>query len=238
MHSITKICADHLRAFSYQQGVNLKSGHAHELTVAFYGYKSKAAMLSDTLSPIENLTHAQYLVLMPSSFIEDRRKCLEDLPSDLPDIYTLSEEMFAWLISEEKLSFRIFPSWAHLAEALTTEYLKKQRNLILPLNFKSENASLIFNKPLYEFNPKVETTGSEVKLIVSNRYYVSNNISFLGSIDIKIAIKLHRIAGHIGYANAEISLIDCSSQTFSQTGQPFGFSENNIDDHLGFADRL
>lgn len=218
MFSFSKRCADHLRAFSNTHGIKLKSGHAHELGAAFCGYKSRAAMLADTLSPIENIAQTQYLVLIPSSFIDDRRKYLEDLPSDLSDTYTLGEQMFVKLISEEKLSFRVFPSWTHLAEALTTEYLKKQGSLILSQNFQRKNASIIFNKPLYEFNPKVETVDSEVKLIVSNRYYVSNNISFLGSINIKIAIKLHRVAGHIGYANAEISLIDCFSQAFSQTG--------------------
>lgn len=215
MSSFSKICADHLRAFSNSHSIKLKSGHAHELNAAFWGYKSRAAMLADTLSSIENLAQTQFLVLMPSSFIDDRRKCLEDLPSDLPDTYTLGEEIFAKLISEEKFSFRVFPSWAHFAEAATAEYLKKQGSLILSQNFRHENASIIFNKPLYEFNPKVEITGSEVQLIVSNRYYFSNNISFLGSIDIKIAIKLHRVAGYIGYANAEISLIDCSCQMLS-----------------------
>lgn len=210
--SIAKLCADHLRAISNNYGIKLKSGHAHELVASFFGYKSKAALLSDTLSPIENIGQAQIFVLIPSSFIEERRKCLEDLPSDLPDTYTLGEEMFTFLASQKMLLGNSFPSWVHLAEALTNEYLQKNGNLILPQNFgPSENARNIFNKPVYEFNPKIETIDNEVKLTVSNRYYGSSYVNFQ-PIDVVLTIKLPRIAGHFGYAKPEISLIDISSQ--------------------------
>ncbi|HEO1393689.1 TPA: hypothetical protein ACXYKE_002104 [Legionella pneumophila] len=205
--SIAKLCADQLRAISNNYGVKLKSSHAHELVAAFFGYKSKAALLSDTLASIENIGQAQIFVLIPSSFIEERRKCLVDLPSDLPDTYTLGEEMFTFLAAQKMLVGNSFASWVHLAKALTNEYLQINGNLILPKNFgPSENARSIFNKPVYEFNPKLEATENGVKLTLSNRYHGSSHVHF-HPIDVVLTIKLRRIAGHFGYAKPEISLI-------------------------------
>jgi hypothetical protein len=167
-------------------------------------------MLADTRSQVDNIAQVQLLVLTPSQFIDDRRKCLEDLPPNLPDTYTLSEEMFVKLIAKEGLSFRVFPSWMHLAEALATEYLCKHGGSILPENFgHNEKAQRIFSKPLYEFKPEIENIDIGVKLRVSNRYYGSSEIHFQ-PIDVIVTIKLQRIAGHVGYANPEISVTDIS----------------------------
>ncbi|HAU0965788.1 TPA: hypothetical protein JBH79_01205 [Legionella pneumophila] len=205
--SIAKLCADQLRAISNNYGVKLKSSHAHELVAAFFGYKSKAALLSDTLASIENIGQAQTFVLVPSAFIEERRKCLVDLPSDLPDTYILGEEMFAFLAAQKMLVANSFTSWIHLSDALTKEYLQKHGHLILPRNFGPfEKAHNIFNKPLDDFNLCIETTDNDVKIKVSNRYYGSNHVNFQ-SIDVVLTIKLQRIAGHFGYAKPEISLI-------------------------------
>ncbi|KTD42983.1 hypothetical protein [Legionella parisiensis] len=163
--------------------------------------------MSDTLASIENIGQAQIFVLIPSSFIEERRKCLVDLPSDLPDTYTLGEEMFTFLAAQKMLVGNSFASWVHLAKALTNEYLQINGNLILPKNFgPSENARSIFNKPVYEFNPKLEATENGVKLTLSNRYHGSSHVHF-HPIDVVLTIKLRRIAGHFGYAKPEISLI-------------------------------
>ncbi|MHA3126752.1 hypothetical protein [Legionella pneumophila] len=205
--SISKLCADQLRVISNNYGVKLKSSHAHELVAAFFGYKSKAALLSDTFAPIENIGQAKIFVLIPSAFIEERRKCLVDLPSDLPDTYVLGEGMFTFLAAQKMLVANSFPSWIHLSETLTTEYLQKNGHLILPRNFGPfEQAGNIFNKPLYDFNPDIETTSNGVKITVSNRYYGSSHINFQ-PIDVVLKIKLQRIAGHFGYAKPEISLI-------------------------------
>ena len=95
--SISKLCADQLCVISNNYGVKLKSSHAHELVAAFFGYKSKAALLSDTFAPIENIGQAKIFVLIPSAFIEERRKCLVDLPSDLPDTHVLGKKcLLSW----------------------------------------------------------------------------------------------------------------------------------------------
>lgn len=239
MHSVTKNCADHLRAFTNGHNIQLKSGHAHEFVAAFCGYKSRAAMLTDTLCPIENLDQAQIFVWMPTLFIEQRRQCLENLPSDLLETDKLCEELSAFL--KLKFSGIFFSSWQHLAESLAKEYLQKHSDRILPFNFRlyDNKASDIFNKPPSQFNFEVDNADEGVKLIVASEYHGSSEARFhLKSIVVKIAINLQRVAGYIGYSNAEISLIDCPSKTFSQTGRPFGVGENNIDAHPSFADRL
>lgn len=235
MHTFTKLFADHLRAFARKHDVKLKSGHAHELVAAFCGYKSRAAMLSDTLCSIENLDQAQIFVWVPTLLIEQRRQCLENLPSDLPDADKLCEELSAFL--KLKFSGIFFSSWQNLAESLTKEYLQQHSDRILPFNFRlyDNKASDIFNKSPNQFNFEVENTAEGVKLIATSEYRGSPEMRFhLKSIVVKIAITLQPIAGYIGYSNAEISLIDCSSQT----GQSFNCGENNIDGHLDFADRL
>lgn len=239
MHTITKLCADHLRAFINNHNVKLKSGHAHEFFAAFCGYKSRAAMLADTLCPIENLDRAQIFVWLPTLFVEQRRQCLEGLPSDLLETDKFCKELSFFL--ESKFSGIFFSSWQHLAESLTKKYLLDNSNIILPLNFRlyDNKASDIFNKPPYQFNFEVDNTGEGVRLIITSEYRGSLESRFhLKSIVVKIAINLRRVAGYIGYTRAEISLIDCSSQTFSQAGQYAKFGENDIDGHLGFVDRL
>ncbi|TAL65475.1 MAG: hypothetical protein EPN84_01525 [Legionella sp.] len=205
MSCIAKFCANHLRTFSNNLGVKLKSGHAHELVAAFFGYKSKAAMLADTLSPIDSLNQAQFLVLASSQFIEQRRKCLEDLPPDLPDNSILGEALFTCLTLEGQFSGRPFAGWKHLIDILTTEYLLQRGSSILSINFGlNEIAHSNFDKPTNEYIPVPDITGNGVTLTTNMRY--AENDTNSESIDIIVTIKLQRIAGHIGYANPEISV--------------------------------
>jgi len=212
MRSLTKLCADHLRSYSSSHGVKLKSAHAHELVASFFGYKSKAAMQSDVLSPIDNLNQAQILVLVPSLFIEERRKCLENLPIDLSDTYKLGEEMFTCLATENLFSGRVFASWSHLAKELTKEFLQDNSELKFPQNFEPRtNPHQVFNKPVYEFNPTIESINNSIKLTSSNRYYGSSDVHFQ-PIDVTLSMELKRIAGYVGYTTPEISLINMSHQ--------------------------
>ena len=54
-HDIPKLCADSLRSFlSDNHGIKLKSGHAHEIVAAFFGYKSKISLLADEVDTSQN----------------------------------------------------------------------------------------------------------------------------------------------------------------------------------------
>ena len=99
---ISKICADSLRTFSNEKyDIKLKPAHAHELVAAFFGYPTKNSMLADTKYPITNLAQAEIIVMIPDDDIDQRRKNLQGLSSELPDSYTLGEAVYDSLFSVE-----------------------------------------------------------------------------------------------------------------------------------------
>ena len=102
MHNIPKLCADSLRTFTNKKyGVKLKAAHAHELAAAYFGYSSKNALLADKKYPITNLAQAEIIVMISDDVIDQRRKDLQGLPSELPDSYTLGEAVYTSLFSDE-----------------------------------------------------------------------------------------------------------------------------------------
>ena len=208
MFSLEKLCADHLRNFSKKFDVKLKPSHAHEIVAAFFGYKSNMAMKSDDRFPIECLPQAEIIVFQPGVFIDQRRQCLKDLSSDLPATPVLAEELRSF-VTKELPSARVFSSTAHLSEIFVREYLQEQGHLITPnsgtIHFY-ENLEEIFNNPLYEFNPQIELTENQIKLVVTNCYRGSqevNRVSF-GQMEITFSITLERLAGQVGYSRGYI----------------------------------
>ena len=118
---ISKNCADSLRTFTKEKyNIKLKAAHAHELVAAYFGYSSKNAMLADTKYPISNLGQAEIVVMMPDSFIDQRRNNLQDLSPELPDSYTLGEAIYTALFSDEwwKSQYPPFRSFEKLAKYL------------------------------------------------------------------------------------------------------------------------
>jgi len=211
MNTLNKRCADALRVFSENHGVKLKASHAHEIVAAFFGYKSKAAMDADNSCSMDNLGQANIYVLTPSAFIDERRQCLEGLPSDLPHTHALNEAIIPAL--GEVFRGRSFASFPHLAKVLTGDYLQKHGHSLLPSNFGTfEKAHRIFSKPLYEFDPKIENADSGVILMVSNRYHGSVDVGF-HPIDVTITIGLKRVAGRVGYTLLDISAESSTSNT-------------------------
>lgn len=213
MHSISKLCADHLRTLSNKHGIKLKSGHAHELVAAFFGYKSKAALLADTFFPINNIKQTNILLLTPS-FMDERRKLLEGLAFELPDSSLLVEDICLYLESIDQFSGKYFKTWKNLAEALTKEYLQQHGNLVLPVYYKNIS---VFDKPIFDFDPAIEATDNQIKLNIKNAYEFSNH-KFSQRIEITLLIVLFRSMRHIGYSKAEISLVDCSSHSNQVSG--------------------
>src|SRR5690606_17794842 len=97
---ITKLCAASLPAFTLKNyGIQIKSAHAHELVAAYFGYKSRAPLLADTKRPICNLPLASILVMVPDSFIDQRRQELQGLSPELPDSYKLGEGVYVPLFA-------------------------------------------------------------------------------------------------------------------------------------------
>lgn len=195
MQHITKLCADHLRIFTKDNyGIKLKASHAHELVAAIFGYQSKAALLADTKYPLSNLRQASIIVLAPTAPIDQRRTKLQDLPLDLPDTYTLAEGAYSGLLSEEWLLNKPWPTYELLATFLADEYLRQQKK------------EKIYRAPVRE-GVKIEREDDCVWLIVFRFYQIPlDNGPPVYEANITTTIKLPRVAGHIGYANPEISV--------------------------------
>lgn len=196
MQHITKLCADNLRTISNNHGVKLKSSHAHELVAAFFGYKSRAALLADTSHPLSNLRQASIIMLFPTDSIEQRRLDLQDLPLNLPDTYTLTEWIYTPLLTEKLIVSNIWSHHEQLAKFFADKYLRQNQ----------------MNKSYY--NPiregvTLEVVDNYMRLNVKRFYQMPIENPFEGMVYeaniITTTIILNRIAAHIGYANPEIS---------------------------------
>ncbi len=191
---ITKLCADSLRSFAYDTyGVKLKSGHAHELVAAFFGYRSRAALKADKTCPISHLRQANIIVLAPTGPIDQRRQELEDLSPDLPDTYTLTEGVYSGLIAEKWLLHNPWPTHELLANFLADDYLRQH------------NMEKVYHAPVRQ-SLKVEREIDYIHLTVFRFYQIPRNEVGVHEANITTSIKLPRVAGHIGYANPQISV--------------------------------
>lgn len=194
-HDITKLCADSLRAFTLDKyGIKLKPTHAHELGAAFFGYPSRNTMLADTKYPISNLHLAQIIIMTPDTFIDQRRKDLGGLPPELPDSYALGEGIYAALFSEQWWSspYPPFRSFEKMATYIADEDVKKRGPEGAYRNHASEDI-------------KIERIDDTVKIIVF-RFYRVPGVDGVQEATITTTITLHRLAGHIGYSRAHVSV--------------------------------
>lgn len=196
MEHIIKICVDNLRNHSQNHGIKLKASHAHELVASYFGYKSRSALLEDKLYPLSNLRQASIITLAPINLVEQRRYSLQNLPSDLPDTDTLREWFYSSLLTEEWFASKFHPNYKKLAEDITCTYLRKNQVYYSPLNEGLD----------------IERDDDCIRLTVHQLYYVQKQmVSYLSlynkihQANITITILLKRIAGHVGYAEPEIS---------------------------------
>ena len=191
---IQKSCADSLRTFVIDKyKVKLKPTHAHELVAAYFGYRSKNAMLADSKYPINNLDQAEIVVLTPDAFIQERRENLSDFPPDLPDSYSLGEAIYIALFSGERWvsQFPPFRSFEKLAQYLV-ENSEAYRNVF---NFSTK-------LPVHHF-VEVEKAESYVLLTVLHSHQISNSEFFA---DGCTTIKLPRVSGRIGFGTPKLSV--------------------------------
>lgn len=199
MLNIIKICAERLRTFSKNHGIKLKPTHAHELAAAFFGYKSKAALYADNRYQISNLPQAKVIVLIPSSPIDERRKNLEGFPTALPDSNTLCEDVFTFLANEKLI----------VATKIWSFHDIKRQAILLAHEYQDEKQlSKIYYPPSSE-EVKMEISNEEIRLTITPYYPVvgyrpdGSGRNYLSGLLTTICLK--RVAGHIGYAEPEIS---------------------------------
>jgi len=191
---ISKICADSLRTFSNDKyDIKLKPAHAHELVAAFFGYSSKNALLADKKYPISNLDQAEIIVMTPDDFIGKRRKKLQGLSSELPDNYTLGEEVYGSLFSDE---------WWASPYPPFRDYEKLAKFLVENNDAYQEVFKFYREIPIHHFvDVKIAENGVLLTVIHSHR---TSTGEMLGNG--KSTINLPRIAGRIGFSKPQVSV--------------------------------
>ncbi|MCC7037245.1 MAG: hypothetical protein IT560_08035 [Alphaproteobacteria bacterium] len=191
---ITKLCADSLRAFTQNNhGIILKSSHAHELVAAYFGYKSRAALLADSKYPIGNLPQAVIFVMTPDAFIDQRRTELQGLPPDLPDSYKLGEGVYVPLFAGKSWTshFPPFRSFDKLAK-----YMVETSDVY-------QQAFQFYGKvPMHHIvSVRDEDAGVTVNVLHTHKISAEEVL-----VDGETTINLPRVAGHIGYGAPSLSL--------------------------------
>ncbi|OYD43599.1 YozE family protein [Sphingobacterium cellulitidis] len=185
---ITKKCADSLRSFSLEKfGIPLKSSHAHELVAAYFGYSSRASLLSDSKRPISNLTEAEFIVLTPTAFIKERCKNLQGLREDL--VHELAEGVYSPLYDEKWITRQsIWPTLEELGRGLADQHLNSKLSFFGDLKVQRHGVKLEFHE-------------GEVAIAVFREYVSpSQLLSFQqGKKGVVDVFNLRRVAGSIGY---------------------------------------
>lgn len=194
MQHLTKLCADSLRTFIKERhGIKLKASHAHELIASYFGYNSRAALLADTQHPINNLKQAEIIVMITDTIIDKRRKELKELPSELPDSYTIGEAVYSSLFSDEW--------WG--SEYPPFRSFDKLAGFLIENNDAYQNVFKFYcDIPMHHF---VEVKNEENSVIL--RVLYSHRIStgeMLGAG--RTTINLQRVAGRIGFGKPQISV--------------------------------
>ncbi len=189
---ISKLCADSLRTLANEKyGTKLKSAHAHELVAAYFGYRSKNALLADENYPISALAQAEIVVTMPDEFFNKRRMVLQELSSDLPDNSVLYEAIHSALVANKwlKSPFPPFSDFERLAKSLVTK--SSQYHAAFPFHREY---------PLDHF-VTVESAEDPVLLTVTHAYAPQNEEALAEGIT---TVTLPRVAGRIGYGAPEL----------------------------------
>lgn len=191
-HDITKLCADSLRAhLSSKHGIKLKSGHAHEIVAAFFGYKSRIALLADKKYPISNLAKAEFILLdPPTPFVDQRLKSLEGLSPDFPPSYMLVEGIYSVITGDRELLEKIQPSFHNLAISLAEERL-------------NQHIGGLRMTPAPQWITDVEIKTTEAQMLLTVTFYYPTYDGKRSRYS-KVDVKLPRIAGNIGYGTPEI----------------------------------
>ncbi len=193
--NLIKICADFLRAhLTDNHNIKLKPTHAHELVAAYFGYTSNAALRAERVANVNNLSQGEVIVMVPDSLIDQRRKELRGLPSELPDSYTLGEAIYSPLFSDKwwKSSYPPFRSFEKLARFIFDNVVKNSDSFRQAFKF---HKNILMHHLL-----DVKAVENDVFLIITHCHEISTEeLSTNG----RTIIKLPRVAGHIAYGNPQ-----------------------------------
>lgn len=192
-HDITKLCADSLRSYlNDKHGIKLKSGHAHEIVAAFFGYKSRIAMLADEKHPVGKLDQAEFILLdPPTPFVDQRLKSLEGVSPELPQSYMLVEGVYSVITGDKGFLQKVQPGFRDLATHIAEQRLQQRLGM-----FRIEVASI-----KWEMDVKIEHQADGVLLTVDVGYRTDTGERLKDS---QYIIHLPRVAANLGYGMPKV----------------------------------
>lgn len=203
----SKLCADFLRtSYASQTGTKLKASHARELVAAFFGYKSHAALISEKAYPLNSLEEAS--ILVPDvPLLDQRRKCLKELPTDLLSSQELSSQISAFLNKGGYFSGNV---WLYdTLETYITEVLLIERDYLVSdelSGIMAETNAEFDDFPYYESAEIVDTNDAlEITALGTLQGTPLDDKLFCGdTINMTVRVTLHRISGKRGFLDFDI----------------------------------
>lgn len=207
MSDITKLCADFLRNhFAAQYSHKLKSSHAHEIVAAFFGYRSRAALLSDIDYPVSALSTAT--VLAPDVLLMELRiEQLNDHSLLRHDTMEIAELLAEFLEQSKQFNGETWLA-LNLEDYITGDLLfKKDSHIMDELSgVMAETNAEFSSMPQYE-DAEIEEFDHAIAASVSGTYEGEQHEDkpYSGdTIDFEVNILLSRVAGRRGFSDCEI----------------------------------
>jgi hypothetical protein len=207
MSDITKLCADFLRNhLATQYSHKLKSSHAHEIVAAFFGYRSRAALLSDIDYPVSALSTAT--VLAPDIPLMGLRiEQLNDQSLSRHDAMGIAELLSEFLKQSKHFDGEIWLA-LNLEDYITGDLLfTKDSHIMDELSgVMAETNAEFSSMPQYE-DAEIEEFDHAIAVSVSGTYEGEQHEDkpYSGdTIDFEVNIILTRAAGKRGFSDCQI----------------------------------
>lgn len=190
-HDIIKLCADSLRAYAQDRRIQLKSSHAHEIVAAFFGYKSKIALLADKEYPITDIKQADIIILPP--YNDAVNPIFRQRKNDL-QIYTFDEYDVRNIVSDVLKNAPMYSQRLGDIACVVARGRLVERFKVLGLD--PDQLNLIAEVT----DSKI--SASEVSFTVSIDYISDKGIKTQR--DSTMIVTFSRIAGQVGFKNPNV----------------------------------
>lgn len=204
---ISKLCTDFLRVKTQSEtNEKLKATHARELTAAFFGYNSHAALLAENEFPLHLIETAD--VFIPDvTRMDERRQRLEGLPSNLPSSQLLAEQLADYLKQASLYTGSVW--WPHdtMETYIIEDFLPNNDYVVWDdLSGEMAETNALFDETYYEEAEIYEEDGHLTITVTGQCNGTSDQDKpFSGDqIDMTVTIEMSRIAGRNSYSKPSI----------------------------------
>ena len=177
----------------------MKSGHAHELVAAYFGYGTAAALQTEAAYPVEDIESAA--VLIPDLALMDRRQGeLNQLPADLQSVDDLAKDISSFLVNEGYFSGKVWHT-RDLADEMSIRVMEDPMVIEDALSGEIASTNTFFDE-LYIDEVAVDTTDDALVATLSgqldgehdwDRAFHGNQINFTSE------MAMFRVAGRVAY---------------------------------------